>query len=116
MQNVEEAKRTIDKLQQAGFELAIDDFGTGYSRLSYLQQFGVQQMKVDRSFINNLTDTAKGRSIVAAIIRLAHALEMEVVAEGVATSAQLDMLKELNCDQTQGYLLARPMDAISSNC
>jgi diguanylate cyclase len=110
MQNADETMRTIDLLQQAGFDLAIDDFGTGYSSLSYLQQFGVQQMKVDRTFINNLTNTPKGRSIVAAIIRLAHSLDMEVVAEGVETQAQLAMLQELNCDQTQGYLLARPMN------
>ena len=110
MQNAEETMRTVDKLQQAGFELAIDDFGTGYSSLSYLQQFGVQQMKVDRSFIRDLTLTPKSRSIVAAIIRLAHSLEMKVVAEGVETAEQLQLLQQLNCDQTQGYLLAKPMD------
>ncbi len=109
MQNAEETMRTIEKLQRAGFELAIDDFGTGYSSLSYLQRFGVQQMKVDQSFISNLTDTAKGRTIVAAIIRLAHSLNMEVVAEGVETPAQLALLQELHCDQTQGFLLGRPM-------
>ncbi|SNT34792.1 diguanylate cyclase/phosphodiesterase [Noviherbaspirillum humi] len=110
MQNAEETRRAIDRLQQAGFEMAIDDFGTGYSSLSYLQEFGVQQMKVDRSFIAKLTETAKGGAIVAAIIRLAHSLGMEVVAEGVETEAQLALLKELKCDQTQGYLLARPLN------
>jgi EAL domain-containing protein (putative c-di-GMP-specific phosphodiesterase class I) len=109
MQNAEETMRTIEKLKHAGFDLAIDDFGTGYSSLSYLQQFGVQQMKVDQSFISNLTSTAKGRTIVAAIINLAHSLNMEVVAEGVETSAQLKMLQELRCDQTQGFLLGKPM-------
>jgi diguanylate cyclase (GGDEF)-like protein len=110
MQNAEDTMHTVDRLQQAGFKLAIDDFGTGYSSLSYLQQFGVQQMKVDRSFIRDLTSTAKSRSIVAAIIRLAHSLNMEVVAEGVETSEQLELLRQLECDQTQGYLLAKPMD------
>jgi diguanylate cyclase (GGDEF)-like protein len=109
MQDAEATMAAIRQLQDAGFELAIDDFGTGYSSLSYLQQFGVQQMKVDRSFINNLTTDEKGQSIVAAIIRLAHSLNMEVVAEGVETEAQLALLKELKCDQTQGYLLGRPM-------
>lgn len=113
MQNAEDTMHTVDRLQQAGFKLAIDDFGTGYSSLSYLQQFGVQQMKVDRSFIRDLTSTAKSRSIVAAIIRLAHSLDMEVVAEGVETSEQLELLQQLECDQTQGYLLARPMDGSS---
>lgn len=112
MQDAETTMTAIRGLQEAGFELAIDDFGTGYSSLSYLQQFGVQQMKVDRSFINNLTTNEKGLSIVAAIIRLAHTLNMEVVAEGVETEAQLAMLKELNCDQTQGYLLGRPMGVL----
>jgi EAL domain-containing protein (putative c-di-GMP-specific phosphodiesterase class I) len=110
MQDAEATMAAIRRLQEAGFELAIDDFGTGYSSLSYLQQFGVQQMKVDRSFISNLTTDDKGLSIVAAIIRLAHSLNMEVVAEGVETEAQLALLKELKCDQTQGYLLGRPMD------
>jgi diguanylate cyclase (GGDEF)-like protein len=109
MQDAEATMATIEKLQEAGFELAIDDFGTGYSSLSYLQQFGAQQMKVDRSFINNLTTSDKGQAIVAAIIRLAHSLDMEVVAEGVETQAQLSLLKQLKCDQTQGYLLGRPM-------
>ncbi len=109
MQDAEATLATIEKLQQAGFELSIDDFGTGYSSLSYLQQFGVQQMKVDRSFINSMTTSDKGYSIVAAIIRLAHSLNMEVVAEGVETPAQLAMLKALNCDQIQGYLLGAPM-------
>ncbi|WP_151633281.1 putative bifunctional diguanylate cyclase/phosphodiesterase [Noviherbaspirillum aerium] len=110
MQDAEATMSAIRQLQEAGFELAIDDFGTGYSSLSYLQQFGVQQMKVDRSFINNLTTDEKGQAIVAAIIRLAHSLNMEVVAEGVETEAQLALLKVLKCDQTQGYLLGRPMD------
>jgi diguanylate cyclase (GGDEF)-like protein len=110
MQDAEATMAAIRQLQDAEFELAIDDFGTGYSSLSYLQQFGVQQMKVDRSFINNLTTNEKGQSIVAAIIRLAHSLNMEVVAEGVETEAQLALLKQLKCDQTQGYLLGRPMD------
>jgi diguanylate cyclase (GGDEF)-like protein len=109
MQDAEATMSAIRHLQDAGFELAIDDFGTGYSSLSYLQQFGVQQMKVDRSFINNLTTDDKGLSIVAAIIRLAHSLHMEAVAEGVETKAQLALLKELKCDQIQGYLLGRPM-------
>ncbi len=111
MQNAEETMRTIERLQNAGFEMSIDDFGTGYSSLSYLQQFGVQEMKVDRSFIRDINLTPKSRSIVAAIIRLAHTLDMKVVAEGVETAEQLQMLRDLECDQTQGYLLARPMEA-----
>lgn len=109
MQNAQETMRTVERLQELGFELSIDDFGTGYSSLSYLQKFGVQEMKVDRSFIDSITATEKNRAIVAAIIRLAHSLNMKVVAEGVETPEQLAVLRQLNCDQTQGYLQARPM-------
>ncbi|TCS33736.1 diguanylate cyclase/phosphodiesterase [Paucimonas lemoignei] len=110
MQNAVETMQTIEKLQQAGFELAIDDFGTGYSSLSYLQQFGVQQMKVDRSFIHNMAISPKGYSIVVAIIQLAHSLGIEVVAEGVETEEQLSLLQDLDCDQTQGYLHSPPLE------
>ncbi|TFW01521.1 EAL domain-containing protein [Oxalobacteraceae bacterium OM1] len=110
MENAEETKRTIDRLQQAGFDLAIDDFGTGYSSLSYLQQFSVRQLKVDRMFVNSLSPSdTKGTSVVAAIINLAHALNMDVVAEGGETESQLAILESLSCDEMQGYLLAKPL-------
>jgi EAL domain-containing protein (putative c-di-GMP-specific phosphodiesterase class I) len=110
MQNAEETMKTIDKLQSAGFDLAIDDFGTGYSSLSYLQQFSVRQLKVDRMFVNNLSsDDQKGSSVVAAIINLAHSLNMQVVAEGVETEDQLAILEAMSCDQMQGFLLGKPL-------
>ncbi|TFW09945.1 bifunctional diguanylate cyclase/phosphodiesterase [Oxalobacteraceae bacterium OM1] len=110
MQNAEATKETIERMQQAGFDLAIDDFGTGYSSLSYLQQFSVRQLKVDRMFVSSLcADDSKAASVVAAIINLAHALDMEVVAEGVETEAQLTILRTLSCDAMQGYLLAKPL-------
>jgi diguanylate cyclase (GGDEF)-like protein len=110
MENAEETRKTIEQLKTAGFQLAIDDFGTGYSSLSHLQEFGVHQMKVDRAFIKSLSAGNKqARSIVVAIIGLAHALDMEVVAEGVETQEQLALLQELGCDQTQGFLLGKPM-------
>jgi diguanylate cyclase (GGDEF)-like protein len=110
MQNAEETMRTIEKLQKVGFDLAIDDFGTGYSSLSYLQQFSVRQLKVDRMFVNSLSKTdSKGTSVVAAIVTLAHSLNMRVVAEGVETQAQLAILKEIECDEMQGYLMAKPL-------
>jgi diguanylate cyclase (GGDEF)-like protein len=112
MQNAEETMRTIEKLQKAGFDLAIDDFGTGYSSLSYLQQFSVRQLKVDRMFVNSLsTSDTKASSVVSAIVNLAHSLNMKVVAEGVETEAQLAILKALNCDEMQGYLLAKPLES-----
>lgn len=112
MQNPAETMRTILKLQLAGFDMAIDDFGTGYSSLSYLQQFSVRQLKVDRMFVDGLGSHAtKGASVVAAIINLAHSLDMEVVAEGVETTEQLAVLAAMGCDQIQGFLLARPLDS-----
>ena len=113
MQNAEETMKAVQRLQVAGFEMAIDDFGTGYSSLSYLQQFAVRQLKVDRLFVNELdVEGSNSRSIVSAIIGLAHALEMEVVAEGVETASQLAMLTEMKCDQAQGFLLARPLGVL----
>ncbi|MDB5838160.1 MAG: bifunctional diguanylate cyclase/phosphodiesterase [Herminiimonas sp.] len=110
MQNAEETMKTVAKLQGAGFDLAIDDFGTGYSSLSYLQQFAVRQLKVDRTFVNRLSESdPKALSVVAAIINLAHSLNMEVVAEGVETQSQHAILKGMQCDQVQGYLMAKPL-------
>ena len=110
MSDAELTHATIDQLKGAGFMLAIDDFGTGYSSLSYLQEFGIHQLKVDRAFIQALSKgDGKGYAVVSAIIGLAHALGLEVVAEGVETVEQLNVLKGLQCDQIQGYLLGTPM-------
>ena len=97
-----------------GFEIAIDDFGTGYSSLAYLQQFRVQQLKIDRFFTNGLDAQGdQGKAVVSAIVALAHSLGMQVVAEGVETESQLQALRTLECDQVQGFLLERPMTAES---
>lgn len=102
----------IHQLQSLGFDVAIDDFGTGYSSLSYLQQFRAQQLKIDRCFVEGLDRGGdEGLAIVSAVIAMAHALRMEVVAEGVETASQLDKLNRLGCDQLQGYLLGKPMPA-----
>jgi diguanylate cyclase (GGDEF)-like protein len=102
----------ICRFQRAGFDIAIDDFGTGYSSLAYLQQFRVKQLKIDRFFTDGLDRHGEeGYAMVSAIIALAHALEMVVVAEGVETGSQLSKLKELHCDEIQGFLLARPLSA-----
>ncbi len=112
MQDAEANVEVVHQLQQLGFDVAIDDFGTGYSSLSYLQKFRVRQLKVDRYFVNGLdSGGAEGAAIVSAIIALAHALHMEVVAEGVETATQLEQLYRLSCDQYQGFLLGRPMPA-----
>jgi EAL domain-containing protein (putative c-di-GMP-specific phosphodiesterase class I) len=112
---MQDAPRTIEMIgafHANGFEIAIDDFGTGYSSLAYLQRFRVKQLKIDRFFTNGLdANGPEGSAIVSAIIALAHSLEMDVVAEGVETTSQLDKLKGLLCDQMQGFLLGRPLTA-----
>jgi len=83
--------------------VSIDDFGTGYSSMSYLRRFPIDKLKIDRSFIKDLTSSADAASIVKAIISLAHSLRLKVVAEGVETAEQLERLRELACDQYQGF-------------
>ncbi len=94
--------------ERLGVRLAIDDFGTGYSSLSYLKRFPVDIVKIDRSFVDGLGDSPVDREIVAAVIRLAAAVGMQTVAEGVETPAQLEQLRRLGCSLVQGYLLAAP--------
>ncbi len=110
MQDAEVVAEVIHQFQEAGFDIAIDDFGTGYSSMAYLQQFRVKQLKIDRFFISGLDSNGfEGETIVSKIIELAHSLGMVVVAEGVETTSQFDKLKELGCDEIQGYLMARPL-------
>ncbi|KIG10699.1 putative bifunctional diguanylate cyclase/phosphodiesterase [Caballeronia concitans] len=112
---MQDAPRTIEMIrafQDNGFEIAIDDFGTGYSSLAYLQRFRAKQLKIDRFFTNGLDENGQeGRAIVSAIIALAHSLDMDVVAEGVETKTQQDRLRDLMCDEMQGFLLAKPLSA-----
>ncbi|MCP5482539.1 MAG: EAL domain-containing protein [Spirochaetales bacterium] len=96
------------ELKSAGLTIAIDDFGTGYSSLAYLSRFPVDCLKIDRSFVGAMADAGRNAAIVRAIVALAHSLELEVVAEGVETRAQLDLLTELNCDYVQGFLIGKP--------
>jgi EAL domain-containing protein (putative c-di-GMP-specific phosphodiesterase class I) len=112
---MQDAARTVEVIhafQQSGFDISIDDFGTGYSSLAYLQRFQVKQLKIDRFFTNGLdVNGAAGSAIVSAIIALAHSLEMDVVAEGVETQSQLDKLRSMMCDEMQGFLLGKPVNA-----
>ncbi|MBX9833932.1 MAG: EAL domain-containing protein, partial [Burkholderiaceae bacterium] len=109
MEDIQSTQTAFDTLNRLGVLLSIDDFGTGYSSLSYLRQLPAKQLKIDRSFILDIDHSADARSIVDAVIKLAHALGLSVVAEGVETAAQRDILLELGCDEMQGYLFARPM-------
>jgi diguanylate cyclase (GGDEF)-like protein len=111
MEDAAAALDVLRALKKIGVSLAIDDFGTGYSSLSYLQRFPLDFLKVDRSFVETLGIDAGGEEIVSAVINLAHALGLKVVAEGVETEEQLEILRSLRCDFAQGFLFARPQPA-----
>ena len=109
MEDIESTQRAFEALSRIGVYLSIDDFGTGYSSLSYLRQLPARQLKIDRSFVADIEVRPDARAIVGAVIQLAHQLGLRVVAEGVETEGQRDILLVLQCDELQGYLLARPM-------
>ncbi|MDH6169213.1 diguanylate cyclase (GGDEF)-like protein [Variovorax boronicumulans] len=111
MADPEHAAKLLWMIRDMGVGLALDDFGTGYSSLSYLKNFPLSTIKIDRSFVNNLTQDADARALIDGIITLAHGLRMKVVAEGVETAAQLDYLRSRGCDEVQGYWLCKPMPA-----
>ena len=100
---------TLQALRDRGIQIAIDDFGTGYSSLTQLRQLPVSELKLDRSFTVDLLTDARAAAIVANTIALAHDLELRVVAEGVEDASTLDALAGLACDETQGYLHAKPL-------
>jgi diguanylate cyclase len=101
----------ISELSAAGVHLSIDDFGTGYSSLAYLRKLPAEELKIDRSFVLDLETSADARAVVDAVVQLAKALSLKVVAEGVETEQQQDILRKLGCDELQGYLFAKPMSA-----
>jgi EAL domain-containing protein (putative c-di-GMP-specific phosphodiesterase class I) len=111
MQDAGTALGVLQALKQVGVQLAIDDFGTGYSSLSYLQQFPVDMLKIDRFFIERLGVGPQSEQIVSSVIDLAHALGLKVVAEGVETVDQLEVLRSLGCDLAQGFLFSVPKPA-----
>jgi len=111
MENTEENIRTLEKLHGLGLRLAIDDFGTGYSSLGYLKRFPIDKLKVDRSFVSNITTDSDHAAITDAIIAMAHSLRFKVVAEGVETAEQFAHLCQRGCDELQGYFFGKPMTA-----
>jgi EAL domain-containing protein (putative c-di-GMP-specific phosphodiesterase class I) len=100
---------TLNAIHDLGVALHVDDFGTGYSSLAYLKTLPVDVLKIDRAFVDGLGTDADDHAIVTAIIALARALSLGLVAEGVESAAQLEVLRELGCDRAQGYLFAWPM-------
>lgn len=111
MRDAESTIKILNELHDLGLNLSIDDFGTGYSSLSALQQFPIGTLKIDKSFIRDMTASKDAATIVSTIIDMAHSMNMYVVAEGVESELQLDLLKILNCDYAQGLLFGQPMAA-----
>ena len=111
LDSVESIISTFEQLHQLGVKLAIDDFGTGYSSLNYLKRFAVDYVKIDQTFIRGVGRCAEDEAITKAIIAMAHSLELKVVAEGVEEDVQLAFLKAQQCDEVQGYLISRPINA-----
>jgi len=109
MENADFTERTMQSLSEFGIQIAIDDFGTGYSSLSHLKKMPLHTLKIDRSFIQDITTDNDDSAIVTAIITMAHSLKLNVIAEGVETAEQLQRLRELGCERTQGFLQGRPI-------
>jgi EAL domain-containing protein (putative c-di-GMP-specific phosphodiesterase class I)/DNA-binding NarL/FixJ family response regulator len=111
VENAAVAGATLNELKALGIRIAIDDFGTGYATLGYLKQFAFDSLKIDRIFVRNASEDAQNAAITTAVILLGHSLNMTVVAEGVETEAELDFLRQNQCDIMQGYLFSRPEPA-----
>jgi len=111
VENATVAGATLNELKALGIRIAIDDFGTGYATLGYLKQFAFDSLKIDRIFVRNANEDTQNAAITTAVILLGHSLSMTVIAEGVETEAELDFLKQHQCDIMQGYLFSRPEPA-----
>ena len=111
MKDVDATADRLARLKQLGVRIAIDDFGTGYSSLAYLRRFPVDILKIDRSFIAGIGETAGALAMVHALVELGRALGLETLAEGIEDVEQLKRLRAEGCDSGQGYLFARPTDA-----
>lgn len=109
MKDPNQAIRKLHELKAMGVKISVDDFGTGYSSLNYLKRFPIDTLKVDQSFVKDLNNDPDNEAIVSAIITLAHALKLNVIAEGVETQEQLESLRMLNCDEVQGFLFSHPL-------
>ena len=107
----ENASATLNKLKAMGVKIALDDFGIGYSSLNYLQSLPIDMVKIDRSFVSNITQNSSNAAIIEAIVLMSHTLDLKVLAEGVETSEQHQFLRNIQCDLAQGYLFYKPLPA-----
>ncbi len=112
MDNAEQAVKTLAQLMALGVRISVDDFGTGYSSLSYLKRFPLHELKIDRSFLKDIVSDSEDQTLVAAMIYLPHEFDLKVVAEGVETQEQLQMLLCMDCEEYQGYFFSRPVSAL----
>jgi EAL domain-containing protein (putative c-di-GMP-specific phosphodiesterase class I) len=111
MSEVDSSIRKLRELRDMGLHIALDDFGTGYSSLAYLSKLPLDSLKIDRGFVHGMTDNPDDTSIISTIISLAQSLRLKVVAEGVESEQQAQLLKLLRCDEAQGYLFSPPVAA-----
>ena len=114
MENPQEASHILERLGRMGVSLAIDDFGTGYSSLAYLKLFPIDHLKIDRSFVRDIEHDLNDRAIAFGTIALAHSLGLNVIAEGVETADQLELLRSNGCDEVQGYLFSQPLNSAAA--
>jgi EAL domain-containing protein (putative c-di-GMP-specific phosphodiesterase class I) len=116
MQDTDRMVDLLRGLADLGVRIAIDDFGTGYSSLSYLKRFAIHKLKIDRAFVRDIPANSNDVALTGAIIAMAHALQMQVIAEGVETDAQYRFLRDQGCDEMQGFLLGAPLTAQELIC
>lgn len=112
VKDIEKKLKVLEQVRQLGVLTAIDDFGTGYSSLSYLKRMPIDKLKIDRSFVHDIAHNSDGKAIAAMVVALGHSLGLKVVAEGVEDTEQLAILREMGCDEGQGFLWAKPMSAV----
>jgi EAL domain-containing protein (putative c-di-GMP-specific phosphodiesterase class I) len=113
MHDIRETARQLKELKKLGVSVSLDDFGTGYSSLSYLEELPIDNLKIDRKFVQRMNGADNTRTLVQSIVGLAHGLGMRAVAEGVETGEQLEQLKAMGCDRAQSFMLAGPAPALS---
>ena len=111
MHDMDQVLKILNEIKALGLSLAIDDFGTGFSSLSYLRRFPIDRLKIDQSFVRDIERTPANESIAKAIVALANSLSLDIVAEGIETSAEKAVLEHMRCTEGQGYLFARPLSA-----